>query len=116
MTATIDALKASITIEDIRKATATMHGGRAKIPIDTDLQLYLTSVIMRMYTDDMETQRESTNLSHIFATLHTLLEVGIEAGRQLGLREAIAITEEVKKEAKAQRAAEENENGNSDQH
>lgn len=105
----IEALKATLTIEDVRKATAAMNGARAKIPIDLELHSYLTSVIARMMQDESDGGR----VSCVFAALHTLLEIGIETGRQLGLREASAIVREVRDETQARRAAKEgNEDGN----
>lgn len=80
-------------MEDILVASATRSGKQVYVKVDDDLYRYLLMILAKM----TDTDKPAHN---VMAVLHTLLEIGIEAGIHAGMREAKRLVLEVAAENK----------------
>jgi hypothetical protein len=71
---------AKVTMQDILEASGRRHAEVPRVKVDDHLQTYLIMVMTKIV--------ESHSKSGAFAALHTLLEIGIEAGIVAGMQEA----------------------------
>lgn len=71
----------TVSMEDIAVASAVRNGKQTYVKVDDDLYRYLLMILAKMVDPSRPT-------SNVIAVLHTLLEIGIEAGVHAGMREA----------------------------
>jgi hypothetical protein len=81
----------NVTMEDVLVASAVRSGKPTYVKVDDQLQAYLFMIMKKMV--------ENPNKSGVYATLHTLLEIGIETGIHAGMKEAKRLLLEAASEA-----------------